>query len=103
MPEHVASVGRLDFNSEGLMLLTNNGDLARQLELPSNQIVRTYKVRVFGRLEQDKLESIRKGCLIKGVQYGPFLSCDIVNRQTRNTWLRISMVTGKNREIRKIM
>jgi 23S rRNA pseudouridine2605 synthase len=65
--EHIASVGRLDYNSEGLMILTNNGDLARQLELPENEIMRTYKVRVFGRLDEEKLGRIREGCVIGGI------------------------------------
>lgn len=100
--EFIISVGRLDYNSEGLILLTNDGDLARALELPSNKIERTYRVRVFGNLDEDKLVKIRKGAVINGVQYGPFW-CEVDKYQTRNTWLNIKMNQGKNREIRRIM
>ena len=96
------TVGRLDYDSEGLILLTNDGDLARALELPSNKIERTYRVRVFGNLDEDKLVKIRKGAVINGVQYGPFW-CEVDKYQTRNTWLNIKMNQGKNREIRRIM
>jgi len=100
--DFIISVGRLDYNSEGLMILTNDGELARVLELPLNKVERSYRVRVFGRFDEDKLSKIRKGAVIKGVQYGPFW-CDVDHYQTRNTWLLIKMTQGKNREIRKIM
>ena len=113
--EHVISVGRLDFNSEGLLLLTNDGDLARALELPSNKVERVsliqklfltffqeYRVRVYGRMNDEKLEKIREGSIINGEQYGPFIA-HVDKYQTRNTWLNIKMNQGKNREIRKIM
>jgi 23S rRNA pseudouridine2605 synthase len=99
---HFMSVGRLDYTSDGLLLLTNDGDLKRALELPKNEIQRDYRVRVYGRFTDEKLEKIRKGAVISGEQYGPFW-CNVRRYQTRNTWLSISMWQGKNREIRKIM
>lgn len=78
--DHIVSIGRLDYNSEGLMILTNNGDLARQLEMPKNQVKRIYKVRVFGILDDKKLDKIRQVHIINKVQYGPFVQCDVINR-----------------------
>lgn len=65
--DHILSIGRLDYNSEGLMILTNNGDLARQLEMPKNQVKRIYKVRVFGILDDKKLDKIRQVHIINKV------------------------------------
>lgn len=100
--QFVISVGRLDYNSEGLMILTNDGELARTLEMPSNKIQRTYRVRVHGRFDDKKLTGIRNGAVIKGIQYGPFI-CNVDSYQTTNTWVKIQMTQGKNREIRKVM
>jgi 23S rRNA pseudouridine2605 synthase len=100
--DYFISVGRLDYNSEGLILLTNDGELARALELPLHRLERTYRVRVYGRFNDEKLAKIRKGAVINGVQYGPFY-CEVDSYQTRNTWLMIKMHQGKNREIRRIM
>jgi 23S rRNA pseudouridine2605 synthase len=87
--DHIISVGRLDFNSEGLILLTNDGALSRVLELPVNSLSRTYRVktylsqvRVYGILDQEKLARIRRGAVINGVMYGPF-NVKIIKRQTR--------------------
>lgn len=77
---HVISVGRLDYLSEGLLIITNDGDLARALERPSNRIERAYRVRVFGRtFNEDKLLSIRKGFMMSGRQYGPYI-CEVEKR-----------------------
>ena len=100
--DYFISVGRLDYNSEGLILLTNDGELARALELPLHKLERTYRVRVYGRFTDEKLASIRKGAVINGVKYGPFY-CEVDSYQTRNTWLIVKMHQGKNREIRRIM
>lgn len=100
--DYFISVGRLDYNSEGLILLTNDGELARSLELPLHKLERTYRVRVYGRFNDEKLANIRKGAVINGVQYGPFY-CEVDSYQTRNTWLIVKMHQGKNREIRRIM
>lgn len=100
--EHIISVGRLDFLSEGLMILTNDGELARAMELPENKIERKYRVRVYGRFNDEKLLKIRAGAVINGKQYGPFY-CNVEKYQTSNTWLEIKMEQGKNREIKRVM
>lgn len=98
----VVSVGRLDLNSEGLLLLTNDGGLARELELPSNAWTRTYRVRVFGFVDDDKLAAIKDGVTVDGVKYGP-IEAQIEKKSGRNAWLIVSLTEGKNREIRRVM
>lgn len=98
----VISVGRLDLNSEGLLLLTNNGELSRKLELPSNGWARRYKVRVHGFADADKLKSLQKGVVVDGVEYGS-IKAEIESAQGTNTWLNVTLTEGKNREIRKVM
>ena len=96
------SVGRLDFNSEGLLLLTNDGGLARRLELPSGGWVRRYRVRAFGKVDAERLAALAAGITIDGVNYGP-IHCGIERRRGDNTWLALSLQEGKNREIRRVM
>ncbi len=98
----VISVGRLDLNSEGLLLLTNNGELSRLLELPQNGWSRRYKVKVHGSVTQQKLDSVTNGVTIDGINYGP-VKIAIDNTQGSNTWLTITLTEGKNREIRRLM
>lgn len=98
----VISVGRLDLNSEGLLLLTNNGELSRKLELPSNGWARRYKVRVHGFVDAKKLAPLQKGIVVEGVAYGP-ITAIIESQQGANTWLQVTLTEGKNREIRKVM
>ncbi len=98
----VISVGRLDLNSEGLLLLTNNGDLSRELELPQNAWSRRYRVRVHGKVEEEKLSALSKGVVIDGVSYGKVLIA-IEQKTGTNTWLSVTLNEGKNREIRKLM
>lgn len=98
----VISVGRLDLNSEGLLLLTNNGELSRKLELPSNGWARKYKVRVHGFVDAEKLKGLQKGVTVEGVVYGP-IKAEIESAQGTNTWLSVTLTEGKNREIRKVM
>ena len=98
----VISVGRLDLNSEGLLLLTNNGELSRQLELPSNGWARRYKVRVFGNVNPDRLQNLQRGVVVDGVEYGS-IRAEIETKQGANTWLLVTLTEGKNREIRKVM
>jgi len=98
----VISVGRLDLNSEGLLLLTNDGALARELELPQTGWVRTYRVRVFGFVTQDILDTVKDGCTVEGIHYGP-VSARIEKKTGRNAWLIVSLTEGKNREIRQVM
>lgn len=98
----VISVGRLDLNSEGLLLLTNDGELSRHLELPSTGWARKYRVRAFGRIEQEDLDSLIDGITIDGIHYGP-IEAEIENVQSSNIWLSMTLREGKNREIRKIL
>ncbi|MGB1361365.1 MAG: pseudouridine synthase [Alphaproteobacteria bacterium] len=99
----VITVGRLDLNSEGLLLLTNDGDFARSLELPNNGWKRTYKVRVHGRISKNKLASLEKGITIDGIKYGS-IAAEIIGEQTAsNVWVQITLNEGKNREIRRVM
>jgi 23S rRNA pseudouridine2605 synthase len=98
----VVSVGRLDLNSEGLLLLTNDGGLARRLELPSNNWIRRYRVRVFGRPEPAELAELAKGLVVEGVRYKG-IEAALDSRKGDNSWLSISLQEGRNREIRKVM
>jgi 23S rRNA pseudouridine2605 synthase len=98
----VVAVGRLDINSEGLLLLTNNGELARYFEMPLNNIARKYEVRVFGILDTQKLDKLSTGCRIDGISYGP-IKVNVVERGVSNSWLEMVLTEGKNREIRKVL
>ena len=98
----VISIGRLDIDSEGLLLLTNDGELARHLELPATGWTRKYRVRVYGRVEEAKLEEIAEGVNIDGVQYGPVLA-RLDTQKNSNAWLTIAIKEGRNREVRNIM
>ncbi len=98
----VVSVGRLDFNSEGLLLLTNDGGLARQIELPSTGWRRRYRVRVYGRPSEDDLKSLAKGITVEGINYGP-IEAHIERAQGSNPWLSLTLTEGKNREIRRVL
>jgi 23S rRNA pseudouridine2605 synthase len=104
MPEgmpRVISVGRLDYNSEGLLLLTNDGELARLLELPTTGWIRRYRVRVFGTPNADVIARLGRGITIDGVKYK---GADVVveSASGSNAWLSVSLKEGKNREIRKL-
>ncbi len=98
----VISVGRLDLNSEGLLLLTNSGELSRKLELPNNGWKRRYKVRVHGFVNRNKLSELEKGVTIEGITYGP-IKVEVESQKGSNSWLIITLSEGKNREIRKLM
>jgi len=98
----VVSVGRLDLTTEGLLLLTNDGELARYLELPSTGWVRRYRVRAHGRTSQEKLDRLQKGIKVDGVKYGP-ITAVIEPAQGSNIWVSVSLSEGKNREVRKVM
>lgn len=98
----VISVGRLDLNSEGLLLLTNNGELSRKLELPENGWSRRYKVRVHGFVNKNKLADLTKGVTVDGVNYGP-VKVELESQNGTNSWLVVTLNEGKNREIRKLM
>ncbi len=97
----VISVGRLDLNSEGLLVLTNDGELARRLELPATGWIRRYRVRVNGRIDPQLLETLKGGIEIEGVRYGP-IEATLERQQGANAWLNMALTEGKNREIRRI-
>jgi 23S rRNA pseudouridine2605 synthase len=98
----VVSVGRLDFNSEGLLLLTNDGDLARRLEMPASGWVRKYRVRLFGKVNQADLDRLATGITIDGVKYGPIIA-DLERSKGVYSWAQVSLKEGKNREVKRVM
>lgn len=98
----VISVGRLDLTTEGLLLLTNDGGLARRLELPSTGWVRRYRVRAFGEVRPSALAALAQGVTIDGVTYKP-IKAELEKEQGDNVWIVISITEGKNREVRKVM
>ncbi|HJV42249.1 pseudouridine synthase [Caulobacter sp.] len=101
------SVGRLDLNSEGLLLLTNDGELSRALETPANAWVRRYRARAFGDTTQAKLDTLKDGITIEGVRYGPVEArLDKAHEKAgggKNVWITVSLSEGKNREVRKVL
>jgi 23S rRNA pseudouridine2605 synthase len=98
----LVSIGRLDLNSEGLLLLTNDGALARRLELPATGWVRRYKVRVHGAPNPDRLAALAKGVTIDGVSYGPIRAA-LERSQGSNAWIAMALTEGKNREVRRVL
>jgi 23S rRNA pseudouridine2605 synthase len=98
----VISVGRLDLTSEGLLLLTNDGALSRQLELPATGWLRRYRVRVHGGVDPKKLVRLAEGMVVDGIKFGP-IEASVDSSQRANTWLSVSLKEGKNREIRRVM
>ncbi|NQV48752.1 MAG: rRNA pseudouridine synthase [Rhodospirillaceae bacterium] len=98
----VISVGRLDLNSEGLLMLTNDGELARKMEMPSTGWVRRYRVRVKGRVDEKRLDDLKDGVTVAGIQYGA-INARLDSQTRTNAWLTVSLSEGKNREIRKVM
>jgi 23S rRNA pseudouridine2605 synthase len=98
----VMPVGRLDFMTEGLLLLTNDGGLKRQLELPSTGVVRTYRARAFGTVTQAQLEKLAEGITIEGMHYGS-INANLERRTGRNCWIELSLTEGKNREVRRVL
>ncbi len=96
------SVGRLDINTEGLLLLTNDGGLARVLELPATGWLRQYRVRALGRVQQDALDRLRNGITIDGIRYGP-IEATLDREQGANVWLTVGIREGKNCEVRKVL
>ena len=98
----VISVGRLDLNSEGLLLLTNDGELSRYLEMPATGWVRKYRVRALGRISQSRLDRLREGVRIDGISYGP-IEAVMEPTDSANVWIDVSLKEGKNREVRKVL
>jgi 23S rRNA pseudouridine2605 synthase len=98
----VVSVGRLDINSEGLLLLTNDGELARRLELPAQGWVRRYRARLFGSVTQAELDKLATGVVIDGTRYGP-VTAELERSKGPYSWATISLKEGKNREVKRLM
>ncbi|MBT3660514.1 MAG: rRNA pseudouridine synthase [Rhodospirillaceae bacterium] len=98
----VITVGRLDMMSEGLLLLTNDGGLARRLELPETGWARRYRARVHGHVDEARLANLAKGVTVEGVRYGP-ITAELESQQRSNAWLGIRLNEGKNREIRRVL
>jgi 23S rRNA pseudouridine2605 synthase len=96
------SVGRLDLNTQGLLLLTNDGELSRFMELPSTGWARRYKVRAYGHISQERLDDLKKGVTIEGVKYAG-IDAKLEKQQGDNAWMSITLKEGKNREIRRVM
>jgi len=98
----VMPVGRLDFMTEGLLLLTNDGEFKRQLELPRTGVVRTYRARAFGAVTQAELERLADGVTIDGMHYSS-IDANLERRTGRNCWIELSLTEGKNREVRRVL
>lgn len=95
-------VGRLDMGTEGLLLLTTDGGLKRQLELPATGLERTYRARAFGDISQARLEDLMGGIEIEGMRYGP-IDANLERRTGRNQWIELKLKEGKNREVRRVL
>jgi 23S rRNA pseudouridine2605 synthase len=95
-------VGRLDFNTEGLLLMTNDGGLKRAMELPSSGIPRTYRARTYGNITQDRLEELIEGITIEGIHYGK-IDANMERKTGRNQWIELTLTEGKNREVRRVL
>jgi len=105
LPEELprlVSIGRLDINTEGLLLLTNDGGLARVLELPSTGWLRRYRVRAHGRIDQERLDVLKRGIAVDGMLYGP-IEAVLERQQGDNAWLLLGLREGKNREVKKVL
>jgi 23S rRNA pseudouridine2605 synthase len=98
----VMPIGRLDYNTEGLLLLTNDGELKRTMELPSTGIPRTYRARTYGEVTQEQLESLIEGIEIDGMRYGR-IDANMERKTGRNQWIELTIREGKNREIRRVL
>lgn len=106
LPDHLISVGRLDLMSEGLILLTNDGELSRILEHPQSEIPRTYDVRVLGDISSEKYADMKNGLIIEGTYYGPVqykLKKSVGSKSRPEQWIQMTLKEGKNREIRRII
>ena len=101
-PERLFHVGRLDTDTSGLLLLTNDGEFKRQLELPASGVERTYRARAFGDISQAQLEELAMGIEIDGVRYGR-IDANLERRTGRNQWVEMTLTEGKNREVRKVL
>lgn len=100
--KNLKTIGRLDKNTEGLLLLTNDGEYARELELPQNNYERSYNVRVFGQINQNQLDKLQNGITIDHIEYKSIIA-KIIKTSGNNSWLNFKLYEGKNREIRNIL
>lgn len=98
----VMPIGRLDLNTEGLLLLTNDGGLKREMELPSSNIPRTYRARAYGEVSQAQLEDLMEGVTVEGMHYSR-IDANLLRRTGRNQWIEMTLTEGKNREIRRVL
>lgn len=98
----VMPIGRLDFNTEGLLLLTNDGGLKRTMELPATGLPRTYRARTFGDITQEQLEELIEGIEIDGIRYGS-INANMERSTGRNQWIEVTITEGKNREVRRVL
>ena len=98
----VMPVGRLDFNTEGLLLLTNDGEMKRAMELPSTGVPRTYRARAFGEITQTQLDELIEGIEIDGIRYGQ-IEANLERGSGRNRWIEMTLREGKNREVRRVL
>ncbi|MBU6208038.1 MAG: rRNA pseudouridine synthase, partial [Alphaproteobacteria bacterium] len=98
----VMPIGRLDMNTEGLLLLTSDGGYKRQMELPASGVPRTYRARAYGQISQQQLETLAEGISIGGVQYGS-INANLERRTGANVWIELTLTEGKNREVRRVL
>ncbi|MDR3151546.1 MAG: rRNA pseudouridine synthase [Holosporaceae bacterium] len=100
----ILSIGRLDYNSEGLLLFTNNGATARKMELPSTGLTRIYRARIYGKLSANAIQELKNGVVVESVSYGSIdVVCEYNYSRSSNGWVTVTIREGKNREIRKVM
>ena len=105
LPKHLprtVTVGRLDLTTEGLLLLTNDGELARTLELPRNAFRRRYRARAHGRVTPDKIEALKDGVTVDGVTYAPIIA-ELERETGTNNWIKVELTEGKKREVRRAL
>ena len=95
----VVTIGRLDLNTEGLLLLTNDGELARALELPKNAFSRKYRARAYGYIDQEKLDTLMRGITVEGTRYGA-IKATLEQKTGTNSWIHVELNEGKKREVR---
>ncbi|TYZ67100.1 hypothetical protein PybrP1_002834 [[Pythium] brassicae (nom. inval.)] len=102
LTQHMMPVGRLDFNTEGLLLLTNDGDYARELEHPKSDVSRVYRAQVRGIVSESKIQELRRGPLVDGVKYRS-IEVSVQSTDKKDSWLQVKLAEGKNREVRKAL
>jgi 23S rRNA pseudouridine2605 synthase len=98
----IIPIGRLDLNTEGLLLMTTDGELKRQMELPSTGVERSYRARAYGNVSQEQLEELMMGVEIEGIRYGS-INANLERRTGRNVWIEMRLSEGKNREVRRVL